>query len=150
MNKWLKPRFAIAAALVVLVVFLILQRGRESEPGSLGAEDFMRISEIDRSLPGAETGSGREAFRETIDASEATSMTFEIPPGMAIYVEAEITGGAVHLILDPSWTDPLIVELGEGATTRLLIANQSQNSGRINIRSTPIGEVQGSFSLYGE
>src|SRR5690606_34337161 len=103
--------------LIGLIVYVILSQGRQGgAPGERGfnAQDFMRIAETDRSLSGSdETGSG--AFRETFEAAEGASITFEIPPGMTIEVSWELTGGSVELLLDPMWDDPSIVELSEGS-----------------------------------
>ena len=153
MRRVFKPQILIGIALIAIVAYVVFSQGRQGDAPrdrSFNQQDFMRIAESDRSLPGLDEGSGSEAFRETVDASAGTSITYEIPSGMTIQVSWEIQGGSVHLMLDPVWTDPQIVELDEGSSTKALITNDSDNPGRINIRSTPIGDVEGSFTLYAE
>ena len=148
-----RPYIRIGAAVAAIVLAAFLQGcggGGTRESGFISPEDLGRIAEIDRSLPQAAGEGGSEAFRETFEAGAGNSITFEIPPGMAIDVTWELQGGSVQLLLDPSWEDPGIVELGEGASTRRLITNGGEGPGRINIRSTPIGDVQGSFTLFAE
>lgn len=148
-------RSGIGRAVLIVVVLvaavagvIYVQQSDTPDPaGNLEMEEFLRIAQSDGSLDDLEEG---QAFSETVDASESITLTYEIPAGMTIYVRGQIFGGQVDFRIDPVWTDPRIVEYREGQGTRALITNESPRSGRVTVIATPIGDVTGDYTLYGE